>query len=259
MTDQPNTLAITKLLAVCAVVGVVIALLFTGFEELLHEGQHFLWVTVLGDQPSNLEVIALATLGGVVLGLALRYLPGHGGHHPADAHDLLGAGESVRPGWLAGTFIVGLTGLSFGASLGPEGAILPVTAGIAVLMSRWLRVPGPMGQLVKAAAIGALLAAMLGSPLAGLVPLMEVIPAAALSSMAMLVLPSLTAGATAVLTLQVLDRQPSGLLPLDYTAFRGIHLLWAVLIGIVAGAVGLAVHRGTQILRKITLRLDARK
>lgn len=258
MTDRPDTLVIAKLLAVCAVLGVIVALVFVGFEELLHEGQHYLWVTLIGASPSNLAIIGLTSVGGVLVGLALRFLPGHGGAHPADGHNILAAGEDARASWLAGIFTVGLLGLCFGASLGPEGAVLPVAAGIAVLISRWLRVPGPMGQLVKAAGLGALLASMLGSPLAGLVPLMEMIPTAALSSMAMLVLPSLTAGATAVLTLQVLNREPQGLLPLDYTQFRPVHLLWAVLIGILAGAVGLAVDRGVHLMRHVTIKLDAR-
>lgn len=258
MTDRPDTLVIAKLLAVCAVLGVIVALVFVGFEELLHEGQHYLWVTLIGDRSSNLSIIGLTTVGGLLVGLALRFLPGHGGAHPADDHNILATGEDARASWLAGIFTVGLLGLCFGASLGPEGAVLPVAAGIAVLISRWLRVPGPMGQLVKAAGLGALLASMLGSPLAGLVPLMEMIPTAALSSMAMLVLPSLTAGATAVLTLQVLDREPQGLLPLDYTQFRAMHLLWAVLIGILAGAVGLAVDRAVHLMRQITSKVDAR-
>jgi H+/Cl- antiporter ClcA len=258
VTDQLNRLAIAKLLAVCAALGVVVALVFIAFEELLHKGQHYLWVTVLGDRPSNLAIIGLTTVGGLIVGLAVQFLPGHGGVHPADSHNILAAGEDARASWLAGIFTVGLLGLCFGASLGPEGAVLPVAAGIAVLISRFLRVPGPMGQLVKAAGLGALLASMLGSPLAGLVPLMELIPSAALSSMAMLVLPSLTAGATAVLTLQVLNREPETLLPLEYTNFRGIHLLWAVLIGIVAGAIGMAVHKGVKLLRQLSITLDAR-
>lgn len=241
----------------CALLGILIALGFVGFEALMHRGQHFLWVTVIGPDPSNLAVIALTTVGGLALGLGLLLVPGHGGAHPADGHNILAGGDERIP-VLLGIVLVGLVGLCFGASLGPEGAVLPVAAGISVLMARWLHIPGPMGPLVKAAGLGALLAAMFGSPLAGLVPLMELIPSAALSSMAMLVLPSLTAGATAVLTLQVMDKVPVGRLPLDYIEFRPIHLLWAVIVGILAGAVGLLVDRAMRVMRPVTRRLDAR-
>lgn len=257
MTERPDTLAVARLLVVCAVLGVVIALGFVGFEELLHRGQHFLWVTVIGHQPSNVAVIALAAAGGLALGLALLLVPGHGGDHPADGHNILAGGDDRIP-VLLGILFVGLIGLCFGASLGPEGAVLPVAAGISVLMAKWLHIPGPMGPLVKAAGLGALLAAMFGNPLAGLVPLMELIPTAALSSMAMLVLPSLTAGATAVLTLQVIDEVPIGRLPLEYIDFRPMHLVWAVVVGIIAGALGLVVHRAVTAMRPITRRLDSR-
>lgn len=258
--EPPNTLAIAKLLVVCGVVGVVISLFFIGFEELYHRGQHWLWHTLIGHHPSSIATIAVAAVGGLLLGIAIHFLPGHGGAHPADSHSIMGGGDDdeTRASALAGMFLIGVLGLCFGASLGPEGAILPVAAGISVLLSRQLKVRGPMAQLVKAAALGALLAAMLGSPLAGLIPLMELIPTATLPSMAMLVLPSLTSGATAVLTLQVLNHEPIGKLPLEYLNFRPIHLLWAVLLGVGAGAVGLAVHRGVALLRTVTVKLDAR-
>lgn len=258
MTRRPDSLAVARLLGVCALLGVLIALGFIGFEALLHRGQHYLWVTVIGHDPSNFSVISLAAVGGLALGLMLMLVPGHGGAHPADGHNILAGDDDAKIPVLLGILVVGLVGLCFGASLGPEGAVLPVAAGISVLLARWLRIPGPMGPLVKAAGLGALLAAMFGSPLAGLVPLMELIPSAALSSMAMLVLPSLTAGATAVLTLQVMDEVPIGRLPLDYIQFRPIHLVWAVVVGIVAGGAGLAVDRAIHLMRPITRRIDAR-
>lgn len=60
MPDRPDSLAVARLLGVCALLGVLIALGFVGFEALMHRGQHFLWVTVIGPDPSNFAVIALA-------------------------------------------------------------------------------------------------------------------------------------------------------------------------------------------------------
>jgi H+/Cl- antiporter ClcA len=47
-------------------------------------------------------------------------------------------------------------------------------------------------------------------------------------------------------------------LPLEYPTFRPIHLVWAVLIGLVAGAAGLLVDRLVGWMRVTTRRLDAR-
>ena len=248
--------AIARLLGVSAVVGAVVGLGFVAFEELLHEAQHLLWVELAGDDPSALVTIALASAGGLVLGLAIRFVPGHGGEHPADAHGLVHAGDaSVGP--LIGGLVVGFVGLVGGASLGPEGAVLPAAAGISSIVARWSKVEGTQAQLVQAAGLGALLAAMFGNPLAGILPLMEM-GAAMAPSMTLLVLPALTAASTSVLMLQLLDTEPIGRLPFTYESFRSIDIVWALVIGVIAGAAGLAVDRWVRVLRPFTRRIDAR-
>lgn len=246
------------MLLVSAVLGVVVALGFVGFEWLLEHAHHYLWVTVAGDDPSALVTIGLATAGGLALGLALRFMPGQGGAHPAEGHGLLTGGGDPTLAVIGGSLVVGFVGLAGGASLGPEGALLPAAAGVSLLAARWCRVPAPMTPLVQGAGLAALLAAMFGSPLAGVVPLMELSPVATASSMTLLVLPSLASAATAALTLQVLEKEPLGTLPFVYEGFKAPHLLWALLIGVLAGAVGLMVARVTIALRRFTIRLDAR-
>jgi H+/Cl- antiporter ClcA len=255
--DRASPLVVARTLGVCALLGVAVALVFVGFERAMHHAQHYLWVTLAGHDPSNLVVIGIATAGGLVLGLTLRFVPGRGGPHPAEHHNLFSGFDDTSVAAVLGGLLVGFVGLVAGASLGPEGAILPVVVGVSVLTIRLLRVHGPMASLVKAAGVGALLAAMFGNPVAGVIPLMELVPAAAIP-MTMLMLPSLTAAATAVLTLQVLGVKPLGRIALEYGGFHTIHVLWAVLIGIAAGAVGLSVDRVMHVLRRLTIRLDAR-
>lgn len=258
VTRRPISLVHARLLLVSTGVGVVVALGFVGFEWLLEHAHHYLWVTVAGDDPAALVTIGLATAGGLALGLALRFMPGHGGHHPAEGHGLLIGGGAVTPAIICGSLVVGFVGLAGGASLGPEGAMLPAAAGVSLLAAHWCRVPAAMTPLVQGAGLAALLAAMFGSPLAGVVPLMELSPVATASSMTLLVLPSLASAAAAALTLQVLESEPLGTLPFVYEGFEAPHLLWALLIGVLAGAVGLMVARVTVALRRFTIRLDAR-
>jgi H+/Cl- antiporter ClcA len=246
-----------RLLGTSAALGVVIAVGFQGFTQAMHHTQHWVWHTLAGEQPSAVVTIAVATIGGVALGLTLLLVPGHGGPHPAEHHGLL-AGGAVRWPAVLGSLAVGFVGLVAGASLGPEGAVIPAAAGVSVLAAGWARLPARMGLLVQGSGLSALLASMFGSPLAGVVPLLEVVPAGAVPTMALLVLPSLTAAATAVLTQQVFDWTAIGQLPLAAVEFRPVHLAWAVLIGIVAGAAGLLIDRATHVLRRVTVRLDAR-
>ncbi|MCB0980646.1 MAG: chloride channel protein [Acidimicrobiaceae bacterium] len=76
--------------------------------------------------------------------------------------------------------------------------------------------------------------------------------------MSVLLLPSITAASAAVLAQQVFHWEPLVHLPLPYDGFRLVHLLWAILIGVVAGAAGLAVDRAVPLLRRITVALEAR-
>jgi H+/Cl- antiporter ClcA len=243
------------LVALSGLVGVLVALLFIGFEEAMHRGQHFVWHTIAGDHPGAATTIVIATVGGLVMGLGLQFLPGHGGPHPADAHHLLGAADH-RPPVVVGVFVVGLVGLVAGAALGPEGAVIPAAAGVSVLFARWARVQGPALQLVQAAGLSALLAAMFGSPLAGVVPLMEMAPAGV--SMTVMVLPALAASAMAAITLRVLNVEPAGRIPFEYDTFHAPQLLWAVLIGVVAGAAGMLLRRVVAAFRILTRRIDER-
>ena len=75
-----------------------------------------------------------------------------------------------------GTVAIGLVGLVGGAALGPEGAVFPAAAGAALQLARWGRLPAGIHPLVQGAGLAALLAAMFGSPVAGVIPLLELIP-----------------------------------------------------------------------------------
>jgi H+/Cl- antiporter ClcA len=251
-------MVVVRLLAASALLGVVIALGFEGFETVMHQTRDVLWHDLIGNDPAAWATIGLATLGGLVLGLALRFLPGHGGDHPADGHALIPDVEG-RVLLVVSTLAVGFVSLVAGASLGPEGAIIPAAAGISLVAARWFRLPGALPRLMPGVGVSALLAAMFGSPLAGAVPLLEMTAGAAIPvPLVMVVLPSLTASATAAITLQVLEAEPSGFLPLGYEGFARGHLLWAVVLGVVAGATGLAVARLVPLLRTVTRRIDRR-
>lgn len=262
MTDRSAQAVVAKLLGVSAAIGIAVGLLFHGFEELLHHVQHWLWVDLVGDRPSAVATIALATAGGALLGVALRFLPGHGGPHPAEHHGLLPEpGGSATVSIVAASLAVGFVGLAAGASLGPEGALMPGAVGVSLLLARTARLTGPTEQLLVAAGLGALMAAMFSHPLAGAVILLEVLPTATAElavPAVMVILPTLTSSAFAVLSLQVMGAVPLIGLPFQYDTFRPVHLAWALLVGVVAGAAGLLVDRLVRPLRRVTSHLDAR-
>ena len=254
---QMESKTVAKLLAVSGLLGVVVALGFEGFETLSHRSREWVWHDLAGAHPRAAVTLAITTVGGLALGLALRYAPGHGGQHPADGHALY-SHDGDRLSVILGVLVVGFVGLVAGASLGPEGAVIPAAAGLSLAAGRWFRLPPALAGLLPGVGISALLATMFGSPLAGAVPVMEMVPAGSALPMPLLMLPSLTASATAVLTLQVLHAEPAGYLELGHVGFARGDLAWAVLIGVVVGGVGLLVDWLTPVLRPLTRRLDAK-
>lgn len=254
----PDRSVVIRLLGASALLGVLVALGFEAFETLSHEARHWLWHDLAGEDPHAVATIAIATIGGLVLGLVLRFIPGHGGDHPADGHALIPPVEG-RIVVVLSTLAVGFVSLVAGASLGPEGAVIPAAAAIALVVARWFRLPAPLQRLIPGVGVSALLAAMLGNPLAGAVPLVELAAGAGMPvPLVMIVLPALTASATATITLQVLGAEPAGFLPLGYAGFETGHIVWALVLGAAAGAAGLFIGRVVPPLRSLTRRLDAR-
>jgi hypothetical protein len=116
--------------------------------------------------------LPLLTLAGVLVGLAIRYLPGTGGHSPADGFK---AGGVASPVELPGIALAALATLSLGAVLGPEAPLIALGGGLAAcavgLGGR--RRPPQATAVVGAAGSFAAVSTLLGSPLLGAFLLME--------------------------------------------------------------------------------------
>ena len=67
----------------------------------------------------------------MLVALAIKLLPGDGGHIPAKG---LAAGGSASPRVLPGVILAGLAAVGFGLVLGPEGPLIALGAGVAVLL-----------------------------------------------------------------------------------------------------------------------------
>jgi len=71
-----------------------------------------------------------------VVGAAIRYLPGRGGHSPADGFK---AGGVTQPNELPGIFLAALAGLGLGAVIGPEAPLVALGGGLAFLAVKLAR------------------------------------------------------------------------------------------------------------------------
>jgi H+/Cl- antiporter ClcA len=112
-------------------------------------------------------------VAGVLVALTIKYLPGKGGHSPADGFKA-GAGAPT-PQELPGILLAALATLSLGVVLGPEAPLIALGGGLGVLAVKLVKRDAPARTQAAVAAAGsfAAISTLLGSPLTGAFLLME--------------------------------------------------------------------------------------
>jgi len=165
------------LLVMAAVIGVPVSAVAWGFLALVSKLQGWIFTSLphgLGFHTEPLWwPIPPLVLAGFLVALTIRYLPGTGGHSPADGFNAK-AGPPT-PIQLPGVILAALATLSLGAVLGPEAPLIAIGGGLGVLAVRLARRDAPARTTAVVAAAGsfASISTLLGSPLLGAFLLME--------------------------------------------------------------------------------------
>jgi H+/Cl- antiporter ClcA len=246
------------LLVLAAILGVPISAAAYGFLALVTGLQEWLFTDLpealgLGGAPWWWPLPLLA-LAGILVGLTIRYLPGRGGHSPADGFKPGGVPSPIE---IPGIAIAALTTLSLGAVLGPEAPLIALGAGLAGWAVRLARRDPPAQALAVVAAAGsfAAISTLLGSPLLGAFLLMEASGLAG-ATLGLVLVPGLVAAGVGSLIFVGLDNW-TGLgtfslaLP-DVPPFEQPDLAqfaWALAIGVAAAVLGTAIRRLALALR----------
>ncbi|WP_231642682.1 chloride channel protein [Saccharomonospora sp. NB11] len=242
-------------LAVSGLLGVPVALLAYGFLQLASYAQRWVFEELpsalgLGSEPVWWPV-PMVTVGGLVVGLVVRHLPGDGGESGVDG---VRAGGPPAARHLPGIALAALGTLAFGAVLGPEAPLIALGGGLAALAVRALRrdAPEQAVALIGAAGSFAAISTLLGSPLLGAFLLLEVAGAAgtAAGRTSVLLVPGLLASGLGALIFLGLDSvtglaKPSLVVP-DLPPVRELTLAqfgWAIVIGVAAALLGTALRR----------------
>src|SRR4051812_2245420 len=171
--------AYVQLLVIAAVLGVPISAVAYGFLALSTRMQKWLYT----DLPSGLGFHSapdwwpapLLVVGGLLVGLVVRYFPGRGGESPLNGFHP--GGGAPAPLALLGITLAALAGLGFGAVVGPEAPLIAIGGGLPAAAVRLARRRAPAQTLAVVAAAGsfAAISALLGSPLSGAFLLMEAV------------------------------------------------------------------------------------
>ena len=198
-------------------------------------------------------------LSGVLVALAIRYLPGTGGHEPSEGFK---AGGPVQPIELFGIVAAAFATLALGVVLGPEAPLIAIGSGLGVLAVHLVKSDAPPMTAVVIGAAGsfAAIATLLGSPIVGAFLLMEM---AGLGGpmMEIVLVPGLLAAGVGALIFVGLDHLTGyGTFSLNVGTIphvgspTGTEFFWAIAIGLAAAVVAGGIFRMAKVLRPITER-----
>ncbi|MFH8387610.1 chloride channel protein [Kitasatospora sp. NPDC018058] len=247
-----------KLLALAAVLGVLIAAAAYGFLALVSKVQSMTYT----DLPKALGFhgtppwwpLPLLGVAGLLVGVTVRYLPGTGGHEPAEGLSTTGAPGAIE---LPGVFLAALATLGLGAVLGPEAPLIALGGGLAVLAVKGPSrdVPPQVVAVVGAAGSFAAVSTLLGSPLLGAFLLMEASGLAGSMLGVVLVPGLLAAGLGSLIFIGLGSWTGLGTYSLALTSVPHAdrpdiaEFGWALVIGAAAALLGTGIRRSALLLK----------
>jgi len=212
MTAPPNPLAVLRsraylrLLVLAVVLGVPIAGAAFGFLKLTSLVQQWTFTDLprafgYTTAPVWWPLVPLAA-AGLLVGLTVRYLPGHGGEQPTAGFAARIAPAAALPGIL----LAAVASIGLGAVVGPEMPLIALGGGLAYLAVTLggRDVPAQTGAVVAATGSFAAISTLLGTPLAGAFLLLEASAVGGLLATTVL-LPGLLAAGVGALVFTGLD------------------------------------------------------
>ena len=253
-----RTRAYAKLLVMAAMIGVPVCAAAFGFLALVGELEPLIYT----DLPRSLGFsgtplwwpLPMLAVAGVLVGMAIRHLPGGCGHEPADG---LSVGGAPTVAALPGIAFAALATLSFGVVLGPEAPLIALGGGLAVGAVRLVQrdLPAQAVAVVGAAGSFAAVSALLGSPLLGAFLLMEASGLGGAMLGAVLVPGLLAAGIGALIFVGLGDWTGLGTFSLELHHVPKAaqptvpEFGWALVIGLLAAVAAWGVRRLALLLK----------
>lgn len=251
------------LLAFAALAGVPIAAFAYWFLKLAANVQTWVYSdlpeAVGFTHPPTWWPIPPLVVAGIVVGLVVRYSPGHGGHSPADGFH---TGGFATPVELPGIALAAVAGIGLGAVVGPEAPLIALGGGLAYLLIRLTRrnTAPAVDAVVAATGSFAAVSTLLGSPLIGAFLLMEASGLGGLTATAALLPGLLGAGVGALIFVGFGSWTGYGTFSLTIPDVPPAHvptaaeLGWALAVGLAAAPVCWAVRHLALTVRSLVTR-----
>jgi H+/Cl- antiporter ClcA len=236
-----------------AVIGALGGLFLIGFEWLVHQMEHLWWhhipELIAVDATSTMWLFAVLGVGGVVVGMIVRYFPGGAGHDPA-TEGLFGEPMPITA--VLGLVAAALISLSIGASLGPEAPLLGATSAILAWAAHRRNLPQ---EGLVSLGIAGLLGAMFGAPVGAAFAFIELMPLTGKALYERMV-PLFIASTAGALTITSLVGRPRFLAPFPVSRdFLPIDIVTAAAIGVMGAVAGLLVGVALRRLHPVAVRI----
>jgi len=215
-----------------AVMAIPVAILTLIYLVVYKGGINLLWETIpeILSIPRQVYTVLIATLGGLLVGLGLRYL---GVRHGESLQKEMEAGRVPYRG-VPGLVVTALVGLISGASLGPEGPLGHMGAAVGSWFSERLKLPLGKSRIMTLSGISSAFGGFLMQPLGGAFMSMEFTGSLAYPIYANMIAATVAAVVGTLVIFNLTKFLPNMALPFPpYDGFLWIHLLYAVILGLV--------------------------
>jgi H+/Cl- antiporter ClcA len=245
-SGEPETSIKTSyylLMVYAALFGAGAALLAAAYITLYNQGIKFFErpsyfvLNVFGHNISFWPLVLL-TVAGVLLGLAIKFFGQHAGLGVAQGQ--YAKTGRITPRYVPGILLEAFIALWSGAAVGPEGPLVFLSGGVGSFIADRLKIEKDDVPLLVYSAIAGAFGGFFGSPVIGAVGALEYMFIRELDFYRHLI-PGLIAAAFGYgVYFALLQTSYLGIYSFpNYASPRVVDLVWAVLVGVIAGVIGI--------------------
>ena len=237
-TDIPSKNDYYILMVYAALFGALSSLLTVGYITLYSQGVKLFEQVSLMVLNINIWPLVLLTIAGGLIGLVIKFF-GHNGGLGIAQTQYAQTGR-IKPRKVPSIILQGFISLWSGAPVGPEGPLVFLTGGFGTFLSERLKLKKNDVQVLVYSSIAGGFGGFFGSPVIGAVGAIEYMFIRELDLYRHLI-PGLLAAAVGYgVYSAILQDSFLGIYSFpDYASPRLVDLWWALLVGIIAGFVGI--------------------
>jgi H+/Cl- antiporter ClcA len=241
MSNEPDTPLKTSyylLMVYAALFGALSSLLAAAYITLYNQGIKFFEQPSLVVLKINIWPLVLLTTAGVLIGLAIKFFGQHGGLGVAQRQ--YAQNGRMTPRQLPSILLQAFISLWSGAAVGPEGPLVFLSGGVGSFIVDRLKLEKDDVPLLVYSAIAGAFGGFFGSPVIGAVGAFEYMFIKELDFYRHLI-PGLIAAAVGYsVYFALLHTSYLGIYSFpDYASPRLADLGWALLVGVIAGVIGI--------------------